>query len=215
MKKISTFTALFFCFWTSLNAQLIADSKSFLSKKEVSKSTKLTAPPALRLPFDASEYDDYGGKLGIGISIFNGFAVPFRYYVNPKNVVEASIGSAGVAIFSDDGQDLELESIESGFLFGAGYTFFNNRFLKEKKKRNKVRAHGVAVRANHLFGNFKTTYASLGWAMETFKENRKGSSFIFELGLQGTFPDFVYNGRVFEDARPGIYLRCHWNFFLK
>ncbi|MBK8969409.1 MAG: hypothetical protein IPM36_22645, partial [Lewinellaceae bacterium] len=87
-----------------------------------------------------------------------------------------------------------------------------NRFLKEKKKRNKVRAHGVAVRANQLFGDFKTSFVSLGWAMETFKEDRRNQSFIFELGLQGFFPDFVYEGGVrHNEPAAEIYLRCHWN----
>ncbi len=167
-------------------------------------------------PF-ASDYDNYGGKLGIGISILNGFGVPARYYFSPKSVAELGLYMGGIAIYEDDpnGGGLELESFEPGFMAGAGYTFFGDRFLKEKKRKNKVRAHGVALRTSHLFGDFQTTFASLGWAMETFRENKQNKSFIFELGLQGAFPNFVFDGREFNDPRPGIYLRCHWNFFLK
>lgn len=176
---------------------------------------KALPAPSAPTPF-ASEYDNYGGNLSIGISILNGFGVPARYYFSPKSVAEFGFYTGGIAIYEDDpnGGGLELESYELGFMMGAGYTYFGDRFLKQKKRKNKVRAHGVALRANRLFGDFQTTFTSLGWAMETFRENRTNKSFIFELGLQGAFPDFVFDGRVINDPQPGIYLRCHWNFFL-
>lgn len=165
---------------------------------------------------DPSEYADYGGKLGIGISIFTGLGVPVRYYFSPKNVAELGVYSMGVAIYEDDpnGGGLEIEAIKSGFGIGAGYTRFGDRFLKQKKRKNKVRAHGAAVRFNHLFGEFQTSFASLGWAMETFRENKPHKSFIFELGLQGAFPNFTFDGTEHSDPQPGLYLRCHWNFFV-
>jgi hypothetical protein len=179
----------------------------------------LAEKPALYSPVSApfaSDYDNYGGKLGIGISILNGFGVPARYYISPKNVAELGFYTGGIAVYAEDntGGGIELESYELGFMMGAGYTHFGNRFLKQKKRKNKVRAHGVALRANQLFGDFQTTFTSLGWAMETFRENKTHKSFIFELGLQGAFPDFVFDGRQINDPQPGIYLRCHWNFFL-
>lgn len=171
--------------------------------------------PAKPTPF-ASEYDNYGSKLGIGISILNGFGVPARYYFSPKSVAELGFYTGGIAIYEEapTGGGPELQTYELGFITGAGYTYFGDRFLKQKKRKNKIRAHGVALRASHLFGDFQTTFTSLGWAMETFRENKTNKSFIFELGLQGAFPDFVFEGREYNDPRPGIYLRCHWNFFL-
>lgn len=171
--------------------------------------------PAKPAPF-ASEYDNYGGKLGIGISILDGFGVPARYYFSPKSVAELGFYTGGIAIYEEQpaGGNLELQAYELGFMIGTGYTYFGDRFLKQKKRKNKVRAHGVALRASRLFGDFGTTFTSLGWAMETFRENKTNKSFIFELGLQGSFPNFVFEGREYNDPRPGVYLRCHWNFFL-
>ncbi|GEM_PF-1147041 len=176
---------------------------------------KRSAYSPVSAPF-ASDYDNYGGKLGIGISILNGFGVPARYYFSPKSVAELGFYTGGIAIYEDDpvGGGIELEAYELGFMIGGGYTYFGDRFLKQKKRKNKVRAHGAALRVNRLFGDFQTTFTSLGWAMETFRENKTNKSFIFELGLQGAFPDFTYSGRVLDDPIPGIYVRCHWNFFL-
>ncbi len=210
MKKTCTTISLFFLLLLSAAAQNAAAPEL---------RTLLTTPapdysqPTSRPVFAASDYDDYGGKVSIGISILNGFGVPVRVYLNPKNVLEVGMYAGGVVIFNSDNS--EIEDIEYGFMGGLGYTYFGNRFLKEKRKRNKIRAHGAALRASRLFGDFNTTFTSLGWAMETFKEDRRGSSFIFELGLQAFFPDFVYNGVVYDEPKPGIYLRCHWNFFLR
>ena len=172
------------------------------SATELLSGKKHSLYPQKPLPF-ASDYDNYGGKLGIGISILNGFGVPARYYFSPKSVAELGFYTGGIAIYEDDpnGGSLELESFEMGFMAGAGYTYFGDRFLKQKKRKNKVRAHGVALRASRLFGDFQTTFTSLGWAMETFRENKTNKSFIFELGLQGVFPDFVFENRVFNELR--------------
>ncbi len=206
MKKI---IALFSLITTVL---MTVSAQNFYSAASTTNALNVTEGSARIPPLFASDYDDYGGKVGIGVSILNGFGIPARVYLNPKNVVEAGVYSGGVLIYNSDLQ--EIQAIKYGFMGGLGYTHFGNRFLKEKKKRNKVRAHGVALRANQLFGDFKTSFVSLGWAMETFKEDRRNQSFIFELGLQGFFPDFVYEGVVYNDPQPGIYLRCHWNFFL-
>lgn len=163
----------------------------------------------------APDLSAYGGKMGVGISLFNGFGVPLRYYISPKNVAEIGFYTGGVAILDDSGSaGLEIESYEPGFMVGVGYSRFGDKFLKEKRHKRKVRAHGAALRYQHLFGNFKTGFLSLGWAMETSKEKKPHRSFIFELGLQGAFPNFVYDGQLYNNARPGLYLRCHWNFFI-
>lgn len=212
MKKAVLLHLAFISFCMGLLAQSTQNALfPTASATELLSGKKQSLYPEKPLPF-ASEYDNYGGKLGIGISIFNGFGVPARYYFSPKSVAELGFYTGGIAII-EDGTG-ELENIGFGFMMGAGYSYFGDRFLKQKKRKNKVRAHGVALRANRLFGDFQTTFTSLGWAMETFRENRTNKSFIFELGLQGAFPNFVFENRVFNDPIPGIYLRCHWNFFL-
>jgi hypothetical protein len=206
MKKHIACCSLFFLLLMTASAQ------SFQAPVTASSTLNYTSNLSPSSFTDASDFDDYGGKVGVGVSILNGFGIPVRLYLNPKNVVEAGVYSGGVLIYNSDLE--EIQALEFGFMGGLGYTYFGSRFLKEKKKRNKVRAHGVALRANHLFGEFKTSYVSLGWAMETFREIRKNQSFIFELGLQGMFPDFVFEGKLYDKPRPGVYLRCHWNFFL-
>ncbi len=217
MKKILTLLPLAWCFVTNLNAQTysFADRYGFEADNKPT-SVMLQRNATHSLSDTSGDYSDYGGKVGFGISILNGFGLPVRYYFNPKNVIEGGIYLGGVAIQKEDiNGDLESIDYKANFMVGAGYTYFGSRFLKEKKKINKVRAHGIAVRGNYLFGDFNTAFTSLGWAMETFKENRRNNSFIFELGLQAAFPDFVYEGKVYSDVVPGVYLRCHWNFFLK
>jgi hypothetical protein len=153
------------------------------------------------------KYDNYGGKIGIGISILDGLGVPVRYYLSPKKVAEAGIYYGGIAVRDDD----EIQ-LGYGPMFGGGFTFFGDRFEKEGKK--KIRAHGLALRVNYLTGDYSTTMLSAGWAMETFKKDRTNRSFIFELGLRGQFPNFEIAG---EPAKfsPTAYVRCHWNIFVK
>lgn len=203
MKRLATLVLLVSGLSAGLHAQWLSSTDS-----------RAAFSPETPAPAKASEYDDYGGKLGIGISLFNGVGVPVRYYLSPKKVLEAGMYVGAIAIWEDGGNGPELIAYTPNFMLGAGYSYFGNRFLKEKKHKSKVRAHGVALRAQQLIGDFNTTFASLGWAMETFRKERKHNSFIFELGLQGVFPNFTYDGAKYDKARPGVYLRCHWNFFL-
>lgn len=178
----NTFTTLFICLLTTVAALAQTNRDSI------------------------GNYNSYGGKVGVGISIFDGFGIPVRFYLSPKNVLEAGFYFGAIAVITDD----QLE-ILAGPLVGVGYTYFGNRF--EKPKYQKIRANGVAVRFNHLAGDYSTSMLSLGWAMETIRKKHPQRSFILELGLKQTFPDFVYNGEAIK-ATTGIYLRCHWNLFL-
>ncbi|MBL7828354.1 MAG: hypothetical protein JNJ57_17110 [Saprospiraceae bacterium] len=155
------------------------------------------------------DLSDYGKKLSIGISILDGFGIPVRYYAK-NHVMEAGAYVAGVAVYENN----NLIDYRTWPMFGAGYTYFGDRFLKEKRKRDKIRAHGIAVRVNQLVGSYPTTIPSLSWAMETFREGRKNRSFLFELGIQYALPNFTYNNEPVPNA-VGLRLRCQWNFFLK
>jgi hypothetical protein len=161
-------------------------------------------------PAAATDYSDYGGKAGIGFSILDGIGVPARLYLG-HHVLEAGAYMGGVALY-----DANNDLVDIGFepLVGAGYTYFGNRYLKPKRKRDKIRSNGICLRVNQLLGTFPTTVPSLSWAQETFREGRKYRSFIFELGIQYSFPNFSYDG-VEQVSRVGLRLRCHWNFFLK
>jgi hypothetical protein len=99
-------------------------------------------------------------------------------------------------------------------MFGAGYSYFGKKFLKEKKKRIKVKANGSVLRVNQIVGDYSTTIPSLSWAQEIFREGRTNRSFLFELGIQYGFPKYTYNGST-PASSVGLRLRCQWNLFLK
>lgn len=155
-----------------------------------------------------SQYANYGGQVGIGFSIFDGLGTPVRYYLSPKKVLEGGIYYGGIVVRPEN----EDPRLEAGLMLGGGFTFFGDRF--EKASKHKIRAHGLALRLNHLTGDYSTTMLSAGWAMETFRKGRTNRSFIFELGLRGVFPNFELDGETVK-ATPSAYLRCHWNFFVK
>jgi len=156
-----------------------------------------------------SDYQEYGGKLSIGLSIFDGFGIPVRYYAG-SSVLEGGAYIGSVILYEND----ELKEIRAEPMFGAGYTYFGNRFLKEKKRHDKIRANGISLRVNQLLGDYSTTIPSLSWAQETFRVGRTNRSFLFELGIQYLLPNFTYLG-VEAESQVGLRLRLQWNFFLK
>ncbi|MCB9296818.1 MAG: hypothetical protein H6559_27430 [Lewinellaceae bacterium] len=156
---------------------------------------------------DTSLYGNYGGKIGVGISIFDGIGVPVRYYFSPKKVLEAGIYYGGIVVRNND----EFQ-LGSGLMLGGGYTFFGNRYEKESK--GKIRANGLALRLNYLTGDYSAAMLSAGWAMETFRKSRTNRSFLFELGLREQFPNFELEGEPAK-ATPTLYLRWNVNFFVK
>jgi hypothetical protein len=149
---------------------------------------------------------EYGKKVSVGITILNGFGIPVRYYRTPKQVFEGGLYIGNVAV--KDAND--NYTFPSYLMFGTGFTYFGDRFVKEKKRKTKIRANGVAVRLNYLTGDYASFLPSVGWAMATFKQKNKNRSFIFELGLNGVLPA----KKSFRTTGAGLYLRCHWNFFL-
>jgi hypothetical protein len=162
----------------------------------------------------SGEFDNYGTKLGFGIRILDGFGVSFRYYNSPKKVFDAGIGTGGLATFKVDSNSDPIFNYYPGAKLSAGFTYFGDRFEKIKKKKVKVRANGVAFRGNYSTGKYPVFAPSLGWVMETFRKDRTNRSFIFELGLYANMKNFDYDNEVTSIPGGGLYLRCHWNFFL-
>jgi hypothetical protein len=153
---------------------------------------------------------EYGGKVSIGISILDGFGVPVRIYKH-QHVLELGAYSAGLAFLYVD--EFDVETITAPMI-GLGYTYFGNRFLKVKKKQDKIKANGIAIRLNQIVGTYNTSIPSLSWAHETFREGRTHRSFLFELGIQYAFPHFSIGGESLNSS-VGLRLRCQWNMFLK
>ena len=121
--------------------------------------------------------------------------------------------------FSDNGKKLSIGiSILDGFGVPVRYYLspqhvfdFGKKYIKETRKKTKIRANGIAMRGSYLFGDLQSFIPSFGWARETSRMNRPNRSFIFELGIQGIIP---INDSFQPSYTAGIYLRCHWNFFL-
>ena len=156
---------------------------------------------------ESFEFNDNGKKLSIGISILDGFGVPVRYYLSPQHVFD--IGPYYTGIVIQDAND--NYTFSTGFILAGGFTYFGKKYIKETRKKTKIRANGIAMRGSYLFGDLQSFIPSFGWARETSRMNRPNRSFIFELGIQGIIP---INDSFQPSYTAGIYLRCHWNFFL-
>ena len=183
---------------------LLCSNTGFAQTLVKNQGQKINMAP---VTLDSSgNFDNYGGKMGIGISILDGIGMPVRFYLTPQHVLEGGVYLGGVVLNDNDNLEYRV-----GLMLGAGYSYFGKRF--ETKFRKKIRANGLALRFNYLTGDFQTSRASLGWAMETIRPQHLNRSFIFELGIQELFPNFTYLGERPKPS-PGIYLRCHWNFFL-
>lgn len=196
MKKPLLF--LFLCLFFNL--------LSFAQTSVKYRAEKAVPAPAIGID-SVGNFDHFGGKVSIGITILDGFGLPVRFYLNQNHVLEVGAYLGGEVVQSEP--NIELVS---GLMLGAGYTFFGDRF--EKANRGKIRAHGIALRARRLTGDYPVTAATLGWAMETFRKEHPKRSFLFELGLQQQFKNYVYNGERANNAT-SLYLRLQWNFFLK
>jgi hypothetical protein len=164
-------------------------------------STSASVPPI--------DFSDYGGKVSVGISIIGGIGVPVRYYKN-HNTFELGAYATGI-LFELEDEEVVIVSVP---MFGAGYTYFGNKFLKAKKKRSKIKANGVALRVNQIVGEYNTTIPSLSWAHESFRQGRTHRSFLFELGIQYILPNYTLGGQPLSDG-VGLRARCQWNLFLK
>lgn len=155
-----------------------------------------------------SDYSEYGRKVSIGVSILDGFGIPVRL-VHQHNVFEGGLYMGSIVEF----QDNELNNIYVEPMVGAGYTYFGNRFLKQKRRHNKIKSHGICLRVNQILGDFSTTIPSLSWAQETFREGRTHRSFTFELGIQYAFENTDRPIEIVSNV--GLRLRCAWNFYLR
>lgn len=123
--------------------------------------------------------DDYGAKQAIGISILGPavFGVHFRYEPTNELFLDAGLHYNWTLLQDRFADEI---SIESGITISGGLDYFFKRFYKIKKQ--KVRANGIFLNANHTLGEYDATGVSFGWASEYFKRGRYGRSFLLELG---------------------------------
>lgn len=156
------------------------------------KNSLLTAGfvmAAFLLQAQQVELDSVGGKTNIGISLGDGLGPVMRHYLNTRTVLEAGM-YAGVALApqEDNGGSNPggAFNTEFGFMVDFAVHAYGKRFYKPEK--NRIKAHGFALRTGHVFGKFSTSLLSAGWTQEVFRERSPKRSFIFELGLKGYLP---------------------------
>jgi hypothetical protein len=173
---------------------------------------------------DKLKLDEYGGQLGLGFRIFDGFGPVLRYNLNAKNAFEASVGVGATSVpTEDDVLGSNPFNTEIGPELDLAYHLMGKRH--EKTGKNKVKSDGLALHAGHLFGDFSTSFLSAGWTQETFRKDKPMRSFNLELGLKFNFPHWSTNTAYdpwtgyetgYSDPLPVIpYFRLHWNWFLK
>ena len=169
--------------------------------------------------------NDYGGEMGLGFQILDGLTVAFRYYLKPSTVLQLDAGliSVNAPLLSDENGEEQEINIENGFGLNASVNFFGQRFQKIKRSGNhKIKSHGVAIRAGQVFGDYSSTRFTAGWVQEVFKQRNPKHSFLFELGLGAMLPHWhagtLGQNVLYEEPASvvgTIYLRLHWNWFLK
>jgi hypothetical protein len=204
LTKKSYFMRLFLTLILCFLSTICLNNQLFAQKKKVKK-----------FPTDPAEYQDYGGKLSVGLSLPLGAVV--RYRLSKRQVLEA--GPRLALIIQTNADQTVIEEIYTPFTFGVGYTYFGKPFFIEKKKRKKtklkLRQHGIYLRHDELFDRvFGLSRPSFGWAMETTKSKHKGRSFLFELGPAYSILHYTTftNGRK-VDTR--VHMRMVWNLFIE
>ena len=107
------------------------------------------------------EFNDNAKKLSIGISILDGFGVPVRYYLSPQHVFD--IGPYYTGIVIQDAND--NYTFSTGFILAGGFTYFGKKYIKETRKKTKIRANGIAMRGSVLFGEAEAQQALVRWRL--------------------------------------------------
>jgi hypothetical protein len=160
-------------------------------------------------------FDQYGGQYGIGFGFGDGLMANFRYSLSPKTALEGGIGYASTMVPIEEGSFEEENpfNTEGGFQFEAAAHLMAAR--KENRK-GKIKANGIMLRAGHLFGDFATTFLSGGYGVEVFNPNKKKNnrSYLFEVGLKASFPQWETNTFGYGDPPPVFpYLRFRWFWY--
>jgi hypothetical protein len=167
-------------------------------------------------PSSREEYKDYGGKVSVGVSIF-GLGIPVRFYATPLHVFEVNAELIGAIIQNNFERGSQLRARAC---LGASYTFLTDPFFIAKTTRKgvttvKLKKQGFAFRYNTLFSSKPLRAMSIGYAMESIRENNKKGSFTFELGIRYV-PPFILEesrGESRGKAAVGPHLRLAWGGF--
>lgn len=156
-----------------------------------------------------------GGAWGGGFSFGDGLLFTLRHARSEKMTFQLSSGlGATSAPTNDNFTGTENPGgVAPGLVLEGGVNFYGKRFLKPGKQ--KIKAHGLAVRIGHLFGDFSTTQIAAAWTQEIFRQKSPRRSFNFELGLKGLISHWEPNGD-YGDPWPVLpFVRFHWHWYGK
>lgn len=156
-----------------------------------------------------------GGAWGGGFSFGDGLLLTLRHARSEKITLQLSTGlGATSAPATDDFTGTENPGgVATGFVLEGGANFYGKRF--EKPGKQKIKAHGLAVRIGHLFGDFSTTQFTAAWTQEIFRQKSPRRSFNFELGIKGLISHWEPNGD-YGDPWPVLpFVRFHWHWYGK
>lgn len=177
-----------------------------------------------------ADMDDYGGILGLGVSIGGGglLGIHARSAPHPNIALEAGVSFfptltyKRITIYDHNGNVIR-EQEESKFVvapilnggldifFGQSYRSFDRKIVR----------NGLMIRGGtSLSLDVEQSMFATGWARERYKEGRKTPSYCFGLGLGAWFytdPDDNPLSEVLDEdlkVLPMIYWKFHWNWYV-
>lgn len=206
MKKITLFIACLLLSATTFSQE--TQDVVYLKNDSIIKETII----------EQINLDEYGRKFSTGFAIGGGgiIGIPLRYYFTPKFAIEAGaylrpiVGHISGYNFHPYYDHFDYWDISFGVMVAGGTIIYFKKYYKSRKK--KIKLNGISLKGGYSFSEAPDSFLSLGWAHESFKENNKNHSFIFELGF-GVLNAYNYSKP--PKALPLIYWKLHWNWYNK
>lgn len=177
-----------------------------------------------------ADMDDYGGILGLGVSIGGGglLGIHARSAPHPNIALEAGVSLfptltyKRVTIYDQHGNVIreqeESKFVVAPILNGGVDIFFGQSY---KSFDRKIVRNGLMIRGGtSLSLDVEQSMFATGWARERYKEGRKTPSYCFGLGLGAWFyadpDDNPLSEVIGEDLKvlPMIYWKFHWNWYV-
>lgn len=194
---------------------------------EVARISKETASAPNQAP---SDINDYGGLLGLGISVGGGGLAGIQLRSSPSRSISLEAGISWLPSVTyrrvtvrDQNGNIIRESEETKFLVapifvGGADLFFGQSYRSSSKK---IVRNGLMIRGGtSLHADLEQSMVATGWARERYKEGRKTPSYCLGLGLGAWFyadaDDNPLSELLDEDIKvlPMIYWKFHWNWYV-
>lgn len=166
------------------------------------------------------DFSEYGSPQSFAFSLFGPGFLGFHYRKDMGNDLHLDIGghyTSTVLAMSDEIEDFEDFDFKNGLALSAGVDYFFDRFHKQKKRKEKIRANGLFATASHNFSELNSSTLAFGWTSEYYRVGRPHRAFILHLGLQANINHWVDEPEyiIYEkpgDVNVGLYLGLKWVF---